>query len=104
MIIKDEIYGTIKCSKLEEKIIDSEEFQRLHRIKQMAFTYLVYPSATHTRFEHCLGTMHLASTIAERMGIEGERLEKIRLFALVHDIGHVAFSHESEQVLKNYLG
>ncbi len=104
MIIKDEIHGTIKCSELEERIIDSEEFQRLHRIRQMAFTYLVYPSATHTRFEHCLGTMHLASTIAEKIGFGGEQLEKIRLFALVHDIGHVAFSHESEQVLKQFLG
>ena len=104
MIIKDEIYGTIQCSELEERIIDSEEFQRLHRIKQMAFTYLVYPSATHTRFEHCLGTMHLASTIAEKIGFNGEQLEKIRLFALVHDIGHVAFSHESEYVLKQFLG
>ncbi|MBS3067667.1 HD domain-containing protein [Candidatus Micrarchaeota archaeon] len=104
MIIKDELYGTIECSELERRVIDSQEFQRLHRIKQMAFTYLVYPSATHTRFEHSLGTMHLASTMAQRLCYVGEALAKIRLFALLHDVGHVAFSHESEYVLKQYLG
>ncbi len=104
MIIRDELYGSIECSELEEKIIDSTEFQRLHRIKQMAFTYLVYPGAMHTRFEHSLGTMHLAGTIAQKLGCNKEMIEKIRLFGLVHDIGHVAFSHESEVVLKKYLG
>ncbi len=104
MIIKDELYGTIECSELEKRVIDSQEFQRLHRIKQMAFTYLVYPSAMHTRFEHSLGTMHLASTMAQRLCYVGEALAKIRLFALLHDVGHVAFSHESEYVLKQYLG
>ena len=104
MIIKDELYGTVDCSDLEEKIMDSEEFQRLHRIKQMAFTYLVYPNAMHTRFEHSLGTMHLASIIAGRLGFDGEQLAKIRLFALLHDVGHVSFSHESEYFLKNYIG
>ncbi len=104
MIIRDELYGSIACSELEEKIIDSEEFQRLRRIKQMAFTYLVYPGATHTRFDHSLGTMHLAGRIAEKLALGKETVEKIRLFALLHDVGHVAFSHESEALLKDYLG
>jgi hypothetical protein len=104
MIIKDELYGTIEVSELESKIIDTKDFQRMHRIKQMAFTYLVYPGATHTRFEHCLGTMALASMMCERLAIDREEKQKIRLYALLHDIGHVAFSHESEHVLKKYVG
>ena len=103
MLIKDEIYGTIEFNELEQRIIDCSDFQRLRRIKQMAFTYLVYPGATHTRFEHCLGTCHLATTICERLDIDKEEKQKIRLFALLHDVGHVAFSHESEPVLKKYF-
>ena len=101
MIIKDEIYGTISFSETEKRIIDTSDFQRLRRIKQMSLTYLVYPGATHTRFDHALGTMHLASAIAEKLKVEGEEL---RLYALLHDVGHVAFSHDSEKVLKKYLG
>jgi len=104
MIIKDEIYGTIEFSDLERRIIDTSDFQRLRRIKQMSFTYLVYPGATHTRFEHSLGTLHLASMISDRLGIDDERKEKIRLYALLHDIGHIPFSHEGERALEKFLG
>jgi HD superfamily phosphohydrolase len=102
MIIKDEIYGTIRFSELEERVIDSAEFQRLRRIKQMSVTNLVYPGANHTRFEHSLGTAHLSSLMAARL-CEDEA-EKIKLYGLVHDIGHTAFSHEGEDVLEKYIG
>ncbi|MBN2478108.1 HD domain-containing protein [Candidatus Micrarchaeota archaeon] len=104
MIIKDEIHGNIEFTELEKGIIDTEEFQRLRRIKQLAMTNLVYPSATHTRFEHAIGTLHLSSLICEKLGINGEEKEKIRLYALLHDIGHVAFSHETEKILSNVMG
>ncbi len=102
--IRDAIHGNITLNGLEERIIDSAEFQRLRRIKQLALTYMVYPGAVHTRFEHSLGTMHLASSICDVLGIEGDEKEKIRLRALLHDLGHVAFSHESEYVLHEVLG
>ena len=101
MIIKDEVYRTVEYTDLEKSIIDCADFQRLRRIKQMAFTYLVYPGATHSRFEHCIGTVYLASTICDKLGVSKEDKEKIRLYALLHDVGHVAFSHEGERVLKN---
>ncbi len=104
VIIKDELYGTIHLSEFERRIIDCSDFQRLRRIKQMALTYLVYPGATHTRFEHSLGTMHLASSIADKLEIEREEKEKLRLYALLHDIGHVAFSHDGERVLEQIVG
>jgi HD superfamily phosphohydrolase len=104
MMIKDEIHGTIEFDKLEERIIDSENFQRLRRIKQMSITNLVYPGANHTRFEHSLGTAHLSAVIAERLGLEDEQVKKVKLYGLLHDIGHTAFSHEGEDVIKKYIG
>ncbi len=104
VIIKDEIYGTIEFDEIEERIIDTAAFQRLRRIAQMSVTNLVYPGANHTRFEHSLGTAYLASLIAERLGLEESEKKKIKIFGLLHDIGHVAFSHEGEDVLKRYIG
>lgn len=103
-IIKDEVYGTIEFNEIEERIIDTAEFQRLRRIRQMSVTNLVYPGANHTRFEHALGTAHLASVIADKLVDDRDERAKIKLFGLLHDIGHPAFSHEGEDVLKRYIG
>ena len=59
MIIKDPIYGFIKIDDFIKKIIDTEEFQRLRYIKQLGVVSYIYPSATHTRFEHSLGVYYL---------------------------------------------
>ena len=91
MMIRDEVHGTIEFSGLEGRVIDSSCFQRLRRIKQMSITNLVYPCANHTRFEHSLGTAHLSGVIAERVGLEEEDRAKVRLYGLLHDIGHGAF-------------
>jgi hypothetical protein len=104
MIIKDEIHGTIQFDELERRIIDSPAFQRLRRIKQMSITNLVYPGANHTRFEHSLGTAHLASVIARKVALPEDEVRKVKLYGLLHDIGHTAFSHEGEDVLKKYIG
>lgn len=104
MIIKDELYGTIEFDDLEKRIIDTPDFQRLRRIKQMSFTNLVYPGANHTRFEHSLGCAHLSSVISEKLGMEEETKRKVKLFGLLHDIGHTAFSHEGEDILAPFIG
>ncbi len=104
MIVKDEIHGTITFDELEARIIDSPPFQRLRRIRQMSVTNLVYPGANHTRFEHSLGTAHLASVIARRLGLDDESARKAKLYALLHDIGHTCFSHEGEDVLRGHVG
>ncbi len=104
MIIKDEIHGTIEFNELEEKVIDSIPFQRLRRIKQMSVTNLVYPGANHTRFEHSIGTAHLGWVIAKKLGLEEEDARKVKIHGLLHDIGHTAFSHEGEDVVKKYIG
>ena len=115
--IRDPVHGFIQFNKWERDIINHPVFQRLRRIRQLAFTDLVYPGAMHTRFEHSLGVMHLATkmydaiTRKERnlrllkdlIGYEKAGLEKdrqlVRLSALLHDIGHAPFSHASEELM-----
>lgn len=104
VIVKDEIHGTIGFDSLEERIIDSGPFQRLRRIRQMSVTNLVYPGANHSRFEHSLGTAHLAFIIARNVGLEADEIRKVKIYGLLHDIGHTPFSHEGEDVLAKYVG
>ena len=72
---------------------------RLTRIKQLAHTYLVYPSAVHTRFEHALGALFMADRMCSCFEIDGKRREIIRCAALLHDVGHGPFSHIFENIM-----
>jgi len=98
--VRDPIHGLIGLSREEYRIISTYVFLRLHLIKQLSHTYLVYPSAVHTRFEHSLGAMHVASRMCDALGICGENKRIVRLAALLHDIGHGPFSHLFEHVLQ----
>src|SRR5271165_100954 len=110
------VHGFIGYSKNERKIIDHPVFQRLRHVRQLAMEYLVYPGAVHTRFEHSLGVMELATQVFDRL-LERHRVEiekdlrqvpelgdhtiaksrqLIRLMALLHDVGHPAFAHAGE--------
>lgn len=102
--IRDSVHGTLQFTEVERKIIDSPEMQRLRGIRQLAMAHLVYPGAHHTRFEHSLGTCHLADRMASRLGLKKDVRRRLRLAALLHDIGHIAFSHEAEDVTKARLG
>ena len=101
--IRDPVHGLIRLSDQEIRIIDSPKFQRLRRIKQLVLAQLVYPGALHTRFEHSLGTLHVASqimeVIARKEQVCDSDIEIVRLAALLHDIGHGPFSHVSEYLL-----
>lgn len=115
--VRDPVYGFITFNDLEKDIINEPLFQRLRRIRQLGLTDMVYPGAMHTRFEHSLGAMHLATlmynAIAEddnnfrlledrmsynKAGIDADR-QLVRLAALLHDIGHAPFSHASEDIM-----
>ena len=102
--IADPIHKFIRFTDLEKKIIDSSVFQRLRRIKQLAGAHLVYPAAQHSRFEHSLGTMHVAGLAGEHLFslgvIEKESIQELRVASLLHDIGHGPFSHLFEEALK----
>jgi uncharacterized protein len=101
--IRDPVHGYVKMTEVERDLIDSPFVQRLRRIHQLAGSYLVYPGATHTRFEHVIGAMHVAGQIAEslvRTSEMGEDLvQEVRLAALLHDVGHGPYSHMYEEVL-----
>ncbi len=97
--IRDSVYGDISLNSFEVEIMDMPQFQRLRRIKQLGLINLIYPGATHTRFEHCVGTMNLGSKLAEELNLSEYEIELIRASALLHDIGHGPFSHVSEGVL-----
>ena len=111
--IRDPLYGFIHVNPWELDIINSPAFQRLRRIRQLGLTDMVYPSANHTRFEHSLGVMHLATQFYDKIieknhglleengytttGLNIDR-QLVRLAALLHDIGHGPFSHGSEDL------
>jgi HD superfamily phosphohydrolase len=103
--VKDPIYGYIRLTDSEKNIIDTRPFQRLRRIKQLAVSYLVYPAANHTRFEHSLGTMHLAGILGASLPIEldKELISELRLASLLHDVGHGPLSHLFEPLLSKYV-
>ena len=103
--MRDPIHGFIKLSEKEKKLIDTRVFQRLRRIRQLAMTFLVYPGALHTRFDHSIGVMHIAGRICQRLRelnptkVSNEDVDRVRLAALLHDVGHGPFSHVSEYLL-----
>lgn len=102
--IKDPVHGYIQIEPELLPILDSPEVQRLRHIRQLGFSYLVYPGAHHTRFEHSLGAMHLASLMASRISLPREDHLMVSSAALLHDIGHGPFSHAIEGLAFEHLG
>lgn len=113
--IRDPIHGFITINDWEREIINHPVFQRLRRIKQLAWTDMVYPGAVHTRFEHSLGVMHVATKMFEAIverkkdylirnfhfdehGLGRDKI-LLRLTALLHDLGHSPFSHAGEGLM-----
>ncbi len=97
--IRDSVHGNLHINDLEIKLVDTPQIQRLRRIKQLGFTFLIYPGANHTRFEHSIGTMYLASQMADHLNLDEDKKSILRICALLHDAGHGPFSHVSEAVL-----
>jgi len=101
-MIIDPVHGDIGLSELETKIIDTPTFQRLRRLKQLGFASFVYPNASYSRFAHSLGVLHLASRVTETFYrqdiIDDDVVKKLRLAALLHDVGHYPYSHLMEYI------
>jgi HD superfamily phosphohydrolase len=102
--VHDPLWGTIEVMPYELDILDSPLLQRLRQIHQTGFVHATFPSARHSRFEHTLGVMHIAGKMAKTLRVrypnivDGTTEQRVRLAALLHDSGHSAFSHTSEEV------
>ncbi|MFP4654917.1 MAG: HD domain-containing protein [Methanohalobium sp.] len=102
-VIRDPVHGYIELDELALSLIDTPLMQRLRRIKQLGLSSLVYPGANHTRFEHSLGVMHLASMLMNQLNnISIDEKNELRAAALLHDIGHGPYSHVTEGTIKYY--
>lgn len=108
MEIRDPVHGPIEVSHAEKQVIDHPLVQRLRRIRQLGFSEITFPGATHTRFLHSIGAMHLAGlafdAVSKDLGdFSADLLAKarstVRLAALLHDLGHAPMSHDGESLL-----
>ena len=100
--IRDPVHNFVLLPDGFEALLNIRVIQRLRRIRQLAMANLVYPGALHTRFDHTLGVTHVATQMAEQLGIKDEDLRLVQLAALLHDIGHGPFSHVSETSLARF--
>ena len=108
-IYRDSVHDIIRLNtgteegRLLVSLIDTPEFQRLRRIRQLGLAYFAYQSAEHSRFTHSLGAFHLAARMVAKLRgsyeIPQEVQTAVRVAALVHDIGHGPFSHVIESIL-----
>lgn len=104
-IIRDPLWNNIRLDARSMRLVDTPTFQRLRYVRQLGLAYLVYPGATHTRFEHALGAFHLCGLTlrileerGELAGIPAEECAIARAAILLHDVGHYPFSHALEEI------
>jgi len=105
LVIRDPLHNNIRLDPLARELIETPAFQRLRYVRQLGLAFLVYPGATHSRFEHALGTYHLArrslTLLDESDGLSGiprEECAIVAAAALLHDVGHYPFSHALEEI------
>ncbi len=103
-VVRDPVWNNIRIDKTALAVVDTEPFQRLRYIRQLGHAFLVYPGATHTRFEHALGAYGLARRTLDLLEHRGQlsdipvvEPDLVRFAALLHDIGHYPFSHALEE-------
>jgi HD superfamily phosphohydrolase len=110
MIVYDNIHGYIKLNPIAAAIVDTPIFQRLRNIHQTGILFLVFPTATHSRFEHSIGTYHLATQMIEKIAkkqpelkISEEMIQLVGIAGLCHDLGHLLFSHLFDDCFLDHL-
>ncbi|MBA3818696.1 MAG: HD domain-containing protein [Deltaproteobacteria bacterium] len=104
-VFRDPVHGLIEFKGEDRPIadlLDTHAVQRLRRIKQMGFAWLVYPGAEHSRFGHALGAFHIAQRVTRRLDLDATLARHVKVAALLHDIGHGPFSHAWEHVFPGF--
>lgn len=107
MEIYDNLHGIIEIPDFIKAIIDTKEFQRLRKIKQLGLVYHVFISASHNRFEHSIGVFHLAKKYIEyleknnNVTFSDKQKKLVLVGALIHDIGHGPFSHLFDELTES---
>lgn len=101
MLVRDPVHGDLFLTPIETRVIDSREFQRLRNIKQLGTAHLVYPGCVHTRFDHSLGALAVASRMLDQLARTGHQIDPqeaqiVRLAILVHDVTHIPYGHTFE--------
>ncbi|MEW5747279.1 MAG: HD domain-containing protein [Candidatus Thermoplasmatota archaeon] len=102
--IRDSVHGSIRVDHEFLALAAAPELQRLHSIHQLGLAYLVYPGANHTRFEHSLGAFAVAGRMCSSLGLDARESSMVRAAALLHDVGHLPYSHTFEMVLHEQFG
>ncbi|GAB4565145.1 MAG: HD domain-containing protein [Haliangiales bacterium] len=100
-VFRDPVHGLIEFRGDDRplaRVLETRALQRLRRVKQMGFAWLVYPGAEHSRFGHALGAFHIAHRVASELGFDPKLSRHVKLAALLHDIGHGPFSHAWEHI------
>ena len=104
-IVRDPLWNNIPLDADAMRLVDTAVFQRLRYVRQLGLAFLVYPGATHSRFEHALGTYHLTGRTLALLRERGEIAQLpadecavVRAAALLHDVGHYPFSHALEEI------
>jgi len=106
-VLRDTVHGDIHLTRDEGLLLDTREMQRLRGVKQLGLASLVYPGATHTRFEHSVGTLHMAQVLidavnrnarfeADCRAVTDDEARIVRAAALVHDVTHIPYGHNIE--------
>ena len=102
--IKDSVHGHVRLGAIATELVDTPAFQRLRHVKQLSTVRLVYPSANHTRFEHSLGVYHLACGALEGFDLDSDTADHVRAAALLHDVGHGPYGHQTEGIIRRTTG
>ena len=104
-VFRDPVHGLVEFKGADRPIadlLDTHAMQRLRRIEQMGFAWLVYPGAEHSRFGHALGAFHIAQRVARRLDLDPQLALHVKVAALLHDVGHGPFSHAWEHVFAGH--
>jgi len=104
-ILRDPLWNNIRLDPLALALLDTPVVQRLRYVRQLGLAFLVYPGATHSRFEHALGAFHLTGVALRLLDEQGalrdvpvREQQIVRAAALLHDVGHYPFSHAIEEI------